>query len=166
VLARGASVFTGYLDDAEATRRAFADGWFRTGDLGWIDRAGCLRLAGRADDVIVTGGGKNVYPVEVEWLYQGLLHVKEFCVIGLPDQGSAGDAPHGVFVLDAAPDCAPDGTRRHEVEAAVSARARQLPTHQRLRGVHFWDGDLPRTSTLKLRRRQIRAALAESAART
>jgi acyl-coenzyme A synthetase/AMP-(fatty) acid ligase len=54
-----------------------------------------------------------------------------------------------------------DEGRRHEVEAAVSARARQLPTHQRIRGVHFWDGDLPRTSTLKLKRRQIRAALAE-----
>ena len=165
VFARGASVFAGYLNDAEATRQAFADGWFRTGDLGQLDRAGRLYLAGRADDVIVTGGGKNVYPVEVEWLYQGLPHVKEFCVIGLPDQGSAGDAPHGVFVLEATPECVPDGTRRHEVEAAVSARARQLPTHQRLRGVHFWDGDLPRTSTLKLKRRQIRAALAEIAER-
>jgi long-chain acyl-CoA synthetase len=161
VFARGPSVFAGYLDDAEATREAFADGWFRTGDLGWLDRAGYLYLAGRADDVIVTGGGKNVYPVEVEWLYQGLPHVKEFCVIGLPDQGSAGDAPHGVFVLEAGPEGVPDETRRHEVGAAVSARSRQLPSHQRIRGVHFWDGDLWRTSTLKLKRRQIRAALAE-----
>jgi long-chain acyl-CoA synthetase len=163
VLARGASVFAGYLGDAEATRDAFVDGWFRTGDLGWIDRAGSLRLAGRADDVIVTGGGKNVYPVEVEWLYQDLPHVREFCVIGLPDQGSAGDAPHGVFVLDATPGDSPDETRRREVEEAVSSRARRLPTHQRLRGVHFWEGDLPRTSTLKVKRRQIRAALAEAA---
>jgi len=160
VCARGASVFGGYLNDAEATREAFVDGWFRTGDLGSVDDAGCLHLAGRADDVIVTGGGKNVYPVEVEWLYQGLPHVKEFCVIGLPDRGSAGEAPYGVFVLDATPEGVPDETRRHEVEAAVSARARQLPTHQRLRGVHFWGGDLPRTSTLKLKRRQIRAVLA------
>jgi long-chain acyl-CoA synthetase len=163
VCTRGPSVFAGYLDDAEATRQAFVEGWFRTGDLGWVDRAGCLHLAGRADDVIVTGGGKNVYPVEVEWLYQGLPHVKEFCVIGLPDQISAGDAPHGVCVLETTPEGGPDETRRHEVQAAVSARARQLPTHQRLRGVHFWDGDLPRTSTLKLRRRQIRAVLAATA---
>ncbi len=161
VLARGASVFGGYLDDVEATRQAFADGWFRTGDLGWLDRAGCLHLTGRADDVIVTGGGKNVYPVEVEWLYRGLPHVKDFCVIGLPDQGSGGDAVHAVVVLEETMEAVSDEVRWHEVEAAVSARARQLPTHQRIRGVHIWDGDLPRTSTLKLKRRQIRAALAE-----
>jgi long-chain acyl-CoA synthetase len=161
VFARGPSVFAGYLDDAEATRRAFVDGWFRTGDLGWLDRAGCLHLAGRADDVIVTGGGKNVYPVEVEWLYQGLPYGKDLCVVGLPDQSSAGEAVHAVVVLEATTEGLADETRRREVEAAISARARQLPTHQRLRGVHFWDGDLPRTTPLKLRRRQIRAAIAE-----
>jgi long-chain acyl-CoA synthetase len=162
VWARGASVFAGYLDDEEATREAFADGWFRTGDLGSLDRTGHLHLAGRADDVIVTGGGKNVYPLELEWLYQGLPHVREFCVIGLPDRGSAGDAPHGVFVLEAPPEGAADETLRHAVEAAVSARARGLPSHQRLRGVHFWESDLPRTSTLKLKRRQLRAALVDA----
>jgi len=161
VLARGASIFAGYLGDEEATRRTFVDGWFRTGDLGWIDRAGCLHLAGRADDVIVTGGGKNVYPVEVEWLYRGLPDVKDLCVVGLPDQVSAGDAVHAVVVLEATTEAVSDEERRHEVEAAISARARQLSTHQRIRGVHFWDGDLPLTSTLKLKRRQIRAALAE-----
>jgi long-chain acyl-CoA synthetase len=162
VVARGPSVFAGYLDDAKATREVLVDGWFHTGDLGRIDRAGYLYLVGRADDVIVTGGGKNVYPTEVEWLYRGLPQVREFCVIGLPDQGSAGDAPHGVFVLESAPEALPDEVRRREVEAAVSARAGQLPAHQRLRGVHFWEGDLPRTSTLKLKRRQIRAFLASS----
>ena len=158
VLAQGPSVFSGYLDDPEATQQAFVDGWFRTGDLGWLDRRGYLRLAGRADDVIVTGGGKNVYPVEVEWLYHGLPHVKEFCALGLSDPGTAGEAVHGVVVLEAM-EGGDDARRRQEVEAAITSRARQLAPHQRLRGVHFWEGDLPRTPTLKIKRREIRAAL-------
>lgn len=157
VLARGPSVFGGYLEGEGADR--FVEGWFRTGDLGRLDRAGYLRLAGRADDVIVTGGGKNVYPVEVEWLYRDLPHVKEFCVLGLPDPGSAGEAVQAVVVLEEAPDDASAQAWRSDVEAAITQRARQLPTHQRLRGVHFWEGELPRTPTLKIKRRQIRSTL-------
>jgi long-chain acyl-CoA synthetase len=159
VLARGPSVFRGYFEDEAATARAFAEGWFHTGDLGRFDAAGYLHLAGRADDVIVTGGGKNVYPVEIEWLYRDLPYVKECCVLGLPDSGSAGEAVHAVVVLDETVEEPPLADRRRAVEEAITQRARQLPPHQRLRGVHFWEGDLPRTSTLKIRRRELRARL-------
>ena len=154
VLVRGACVFAGYLEDPAATARAFHDGWFRTGDLGRLERDGHLVLAGRADDVIVTGGGKNVYPVEVEYLYRDLPHVKELCIVGVPDPASGGDAVHAVITLDDS-DESPE-TRKREIGAAVSEISKGIPPHQRVRGVHFWEGELPRTSTLKVKRKQVR----------
>jgi o-succinylbenzoate---CoA ligase len=63
---------------------AFRDGWFRTCDLGRLEPQGRLRVLGRADDVIVTGG-LNVVPVEVEAVLTGLPGVAAACVVGVPD---------------------------------------------------------------------------------
>ena len=71
---RGASLMLGYFDDQSATEDSFnADGWFMTGDLGWIDAQGYLRITGRKKDVIIRGG-HNIYPARIE---------------------DAGDAPYG-----------------------------------------------------------------------
>ncbi|MFI5309415.1 MAG: AMP-binding protein, partial [Polyangiales bacterium] len=66
VYARGRTVMRGYLDAPELTAETLVDGWLRTGDLGVIDASGHLRLLGRAKNMIVTEGGKNVYPEDVE----------------------------------------------------------------------------------------------------
>jgi long-chain acyl-CoA synthetase len=63
---RGIGVFPGYHDDPKATAAAFDDGWFRTGDIGSIDDHGHLRITGRKKEIIVTAGGKNVAPSELE----------------------------------------------------------------------------------------------------
>ncbi len=159
IMVRGPCVFSGYCNDEESTGRAFRDGWFRTGDRGRLERDGYLTLAGRADDVIVTGAGKNVYPDEIEWLYRELPHVKEFCVVGVPDPGSAGHAVHAVVVLDDSEGGPSVGARRGAVESAASRIARELRGHQRVRRFHFWDGELPRTYTLKVKRQQVREAV-------
>ena len=65
---RGASLMLGYFDDQQATEAAFnAQGWFMTGDLGWIDEAGYLRVTGRKKDVIIRGG-RNIHPARIEAL--------------------------------------------------------------------------------------------------
>lgn len=83
----GPMLATGYLGDDEATATAFIEEddhrWFRTSDLGAWDR-GILRILGRADDVILTGG-VNVAPTEVEACVTGLDDVAEACVVGIPD---------------------------------------------------------------------------------
>jgi long-chain acyl-CoA synthetase len=166
VLARGESVFSGYLDDEEATRRVFSDGWFRTGDMGRLEPGGFLVLSGRADDMIVTGGGKNVYPDEIEWLYRGLPHVKDLSIIGMPDAASAGDAVHAVITLeeiDASGSMPSRDDREREIHEAIVNVSHRLPAYQRIRRVHFWEGELPQTSTRKIRRRQLQEALREKA---
>src|SRR3984893_11257183 len=68
---RGASLMLGYFDDQAATEAAFnAQGWFMTGDLGWVDDAGYLHITGRLKDVIIRGG-RNIYPARIEALAMG-----------------------------------------------------------------------------------------------
>ncbi|HEY2635686.1 MAG TPA: AMP-binding protein [Steroidobacteraceae bacterium] len=87
----GPNVFAGYWQDPEKTRGEFtADGWFKTGDLGRIDRDGYLHIAGRAKDLVISGG-YNVYPKEVEMELDALSGVLESAVFGIshPDFGEA-----------------------------------------------------------------------------
>jgi malonyl-CoA/methylmalonyl-CoA synthetase len=80
----GPNVFAGYWQDAEKTRSEFAsDGWFKTGDVGRIDRHGYVRIVGRAKDLVISGG-YNVYPIEVESELDALAGVQESAVFGVP----------------------------------------------------------------------------------
>ena len=80
----GPNVFAGYWRDAAKTGEAFtADGWFRTGDLGRIDRDGYVHIVGRAKDLVISGG-YNVYPKEVETELDALPGVAESAVFGVP----------------------------------------------------------------------------------
>jgi len=86
VVLRGGSVMAGYLDDPEATAVALSpDGWLRTGDLGLIDGAGCLRIVGRMKDMFIVGGF-NAYPAEIENLLLGHPDIRHAAVIGIPDE--------------------------------------------------------------------------------
>jgi acyl-CoA synthetase (AMP-forming)/AMP-acid ligase II len=84
LLARGLLVFDGYLDDPEANRAAFCDGWFRTGDLADVDDDGFFTIVGRKRDVIRTGG-ESVAPVEVELALAAHSAIADVAVVGLPD---------------------------------------------------------------------------------
>lgn len=81
----GPGVFAGYLDDDAANQAAFRDGWFRTGDLGFLDEAGYLFLTGRASDMYISGGS-NIDPRELEEKILDHPLVTEVAVVGVPDQ--------------------------------------------------------------------------------
>jgi acyl-CoA synthetase (AMP-forming)/AMP-acid ligase II len=86
VLLKGPSVMSHYLDDPEATAEALSDdGWLRTGDLGVITDAGCLRIVGRAKDMFIVGGF-NAYPAEIENILLRHPDVQQAAVIGIPDE--------------------------------------------------------------------------------
>src|SRR6185436_2496948 len=91
VVAKGPNVMAGYFGDREATDTVLQDGWLHTGDLGRLDAEGRLYLVGRKKDVIIDANGKNVYPDELEELYQDHPHVKELSIVGLPDEGGVGE---------------------------------------------------------------------------
>lgn len=99
---RGPNVMTGYLHDAEATADAFEDGWLRSGDLGVIDEAGCVRVLDRLKDLVIRGG-HNVVPANVEGVLRELPSVQEAAVVGRPDE-RLGEELVAVLVMKSAGD--------------------------------------------------------------
>jgi long-chain acyl-CoA synthetase len=82
LLVRGGVVFSGYWRNEQATEEAFADGWFRTGDLGAVDEDGYLSITGRKKELIVTAGGKNVAPAVLEDQLRGHPLISQAMVVG------------------------------------------------------------------------------------
>src|SRR5437762_4539939 len=151
VLAKGPNVMAGYLDDPQATKSVLSEGWLHTGDLGRLTEDGTLVLVGRKKDLILDASGKNVYPDELEELYGASPLVKELSIAGLPD----GKGHERVACL-----CVPrepgDGETREEIRARDEEHfadlSSALPLWKRVKILHFWDTDLPKTVTRKVNR--------------
>jgi len=83
ILVRGGNVFKGYFKDPEQTRESFdPDGFFHTGDIGEIDKDGCLKITDRKKDLIITAGGKNISPQNIENLMKTDMYISEFVAYG------------------------------------------------------------------------------------
>ncbi|HUJ62926.1 MAG TPA: AMP-binding protein [Kofleriaceae bacterium] len=153
VVAKGPNVMAGYFENAEATAQTLVDGWLHTGDLGRIDGDGNLYIVGRKKEMILGPSGENVYPDELEELYGDSEYVKEVSVVGLP-----GEAGHETVAALIVPDYEDRGDRE-AVREAVREHVRQvskgLPMYKRLKVFHLWDHDLPKTSTRKVKRREV-----------
>jgi acyl-CoA synthetase (AMP-forming)/AMP-acid ligase II len=138
------TLFTGYFQRPELTEQAMLDGGLRTGDIGYLDRAGYLYVTDRAKDMVVSGG-MNVYPAEVESAMAGLPGLRELAVFGVPDD-RWGETVVAVAVVD---DPALD-------EAAVIRAARErLASYKKPTRVRFADA-LPRTASLKIDKPALR----------
>lgn len=85
VMCKGAVVFAGYWNNAEASASAFRDGWFATGDVGYFDEDGFLYLVDRLKDIIISGG-ENIYPAEVESVILATGAITEVALVGASDE--------------------------------------------------------------------------------
>ncbi len=150
ILAKGPNLMLGYFGDEQATAGVIEDGWLRTGDLGRLDDKGRLFIVGRKKDVIIDADGKNVYPDEVEELYAGHARIKELSVVGLP-QPDRGEKVAALVVPKYDDDRGRDEVRT-EIEAHLRKVSETLPFPKRIKIHAFWDGELPRTSTRKVKR--------------
>ena len=83
---KGPNVMLGYYENEEATKEVLKDGWFYTGDLGYIDKKGFLFITGRRKDMIVLKNGKKVFPEELETLVNRIYEVEESFVYGMPEE--------------------------------------------------------------------------------
>lgn len=97
ILARGDNIMTGYWHLPEQTDEALKDGWYHTGDAGYLDEEGFLFLEGRVKDMIVSGG-ENIYPIEVENVLEDHPAIFQCAVIGIPHD-TWGEAVHAVVKL-------------------------------------------------------------------
>lgn len=149
VAVRSRTVMSHYLDDPEMTAETIVNGWLMTGDLGRIDAMGHLQLFGRVKNMIVTEGGKNVYPEDIEAAFEGLA-VKELCVFAAnyiwPARSMTGEQLIIALRMDEGQSFT-DALRDELV-----ARNKRLPDYKRINGYVIWDEDFPRTASLKIKR--------------
>ncbi|MCX5686383.1 MAG: AMP-binding protein [Candidatus Omnitrophica bacterium] len=155
VMARGANIMKGYYKRDDLTAQVLKDGWFYTGDLGYLDKDGYLFLTGRSKDLIVLSSGLKVYPDEIERVYGASAPVKELCVFEAPAAKNltgnqvlwAVVVPNlDVFKKDA------ETNLREVIKANFDVIQAKLPPHKRLMGFMVTLEELPRTLLGKLKR--------------
>jgi fatty-acyl-CoA synthase len=143
----GPNVFPKYHANPDATAAAFtADGWFRTGDLGYLDADGYLYIADRLKDMIISGG-ENIYPAEVENLMSDIEGITGVAVFGVPDD-RWGEVPWAAVTLRDGASVDTDAVRAH-LEGKLARY--KLPKH-----IVVVD-ELPRTASGKVRKTDLRA---------
>ena len=154
---KGPNVFSGYWRLPEKTAEEFtADGYFRSGDLGWVSDDGYIAIVGRGKDLVISGG-LNVYPKEVELLIDRLDGVTESAVIGLPDP-DLGEQVTAVVVRE-------PGVDGPSEQAVIDALKQELAGFKVPKQV-FFAGKLPRNSMGKVQKSVLREQLAGRDPRT
>ena len=159
IAARSKTVMSHYLDDAELTLETIVDGWLLTGDLGRFDNRGHLQLFGRKKNMIVTEGGKNIYPEDIETVFDGL-PVKEYCVFAANYVWPQKELGREMLVV------ALRLEQNQRFDSAlfeeIASRNRRLPDFKRVGGYVICEKDFPRTASMKIKRQ----ALAEEMGKT
>jgi len=162
IAARSKTVMSHYLEDAELTLETIVDGWLLTGDLGRFDKSGHLQLFGRKKNMIVTEGGKNIYPEDIETVFDGL-PVKEYCVFAANYVWPQKEMGQEMLVM---------ALRLEQNQRFDSAllqeivdRNRRLPDFKRVGGYLIWERDFPRTASMKIKRQALGEEIGKAVAR-
>ncbi|MBI4150267.1 AMP-binding protein, partial [Candidatus Woesearchaeota archaeon] len=143
VWVKGDNVTQGYYKNPQKNKESFEHGWFKTGDLGYLDKDGFLFIKGRKKDMIKTADGINVYPEDIENVLNKLSGVKEACVIGVK-HGTVEEV-HAVLLLD-------PKTKRDPRQIVMETN-RHLDSAQQIQGFTVWPfDDFPRTPIMKVRK--------------
>jgi long-chain acyl-CoA synthetase len=162
VAVKSRAVMSHYLDDPEQTAQTIVEGWLLTGDQGRFEEHGHLQLVGRKKNMIVTEGGKNIYPEDVESVFDGL-PVKEYCVFAAnylwPQKALGGESLVLVTRLEQGQEFS-DALRDD-----IVTRNRRLADYKRIGGYLVWDKDFPRTASLKIKRGELAVEIGTGAAR-
>lgn len=158
IICRGPSVMLGYYEDPEATSEAIRDGWFFTGDSGYIDKDGFVHITGRKKNVIITGNGKNVFPEEIETLLNRSPYIKESLVYGMGE--SDGDTIVCARIVpdrdkieeDIKNNVAPGSTAEEIIGSEIKKVNHQLVSYKHIKNFSLQDEEFVKTTTRKIKR--------------
>ena len=152
VAVQSRAVMSHYLDDPEQTAQTIVEGWLLTGDQGRFEAHGHLQLFGRKKNMIVTEGGKNIYPEDIESVFDGL-PVKEYCVFAAnylwPQKTLGSEMLALVLRLEQ------NQQFDDRLQEEMMARNRRLADFKRVSGYLIWEKDFPRTASLKIKRGEL-----------
>jgi acyl-CoA synthetase (AMP-forming)/AMP-acid ligase II len=151
LIVRGPNVMLGYHGNAEATKAALRDGWYRTGDLATVDRNGYLTITGRLKEIIIRGG-QNISPAEVEEAIYAFPAVLDCAVVGVP---------HEFLGEVAAAFLVPRADHTLDLEALAEHCRARLSSYKVPQHFHLVEA-IPRTGSGKVQRFKLRALVAAS----
>ena len=161
IAARGDVVMEGYYNNEKATSEVFKDGWFLTGDSGWVDRNGYYYVVGRLKNVIVTRAGKNVYPEELENELNKSPFILESLVLGRPTPGGKGEEPYAIIVPDydyfdqvAEKDGVVFDEEKIEmtIKSEIVECCSNIADYKRIKGFKIREEEFEKTTTKKIKR--------------
>lgn len=156
ILAKGENIMLGYYNDPEATEQVLCDGWFRTGDLGYMDENGDLFIKGRIKNVIVTENGKNIYPEELETRLSEFPEIGEVLVFGAKENGEsfvkAKIFPNFDYLKEKLGRQPSRDDAEHAVNKVVKAVNKKIPNYKHIKIVETLSSALEKTTTQKIKR--------------
>ena len=155
LVVKGPNVMLGYYENEEETNKVLKDGWFYTGDLGYMDKDGFLYITGRKKNVIVLKNGKNVYPEELEVLIGNLPYVKENMVFGKEKDDDLVVSAKIVYNQDYMKDNYPDKTQE-DIEKIIWEDIKEInktmPNYKHIKNIIVTDQEMIKTTTAKIKR--------------
>lgn len=157
---KGPNVMLGYYENEEATKEVLKDGWFYTGDLGYLDKNGCLAITGRSKNLIVLKNGKKVFPEELETLVNRLELVEECMVYGMPDEKDKNDVKLSIKVVYNKEIVKEKYSDKTEEELSkiiwneIKEINKTLPRYKYIKGMILTDEELIKTTTKKVKRQE------------
>ena len=153
---KGPTVMLGYYENPEATKEVLQDGWFNTGDLGYLDDDGFLFITGRKKDMIVLKNGKKIFPEEVETLVNRIEGVSESFVYGFSEDG--GISFDKILCKAVYDENAFKGKTREEIHEIIWQEIKEinktLPMYKYIKGLTVTDVPLIKTTTNKIKRNE------------
>ena len=160
IAVKGPNVMLGYYKDIEQTKSVIKDGWFYTGDLGYLDKDGFLFITGRKKDLIVLKNGKKVFPEEIEILVNRLDEVEEAFVYGLPDKDDKNNVKIAVKIVYNKEAVKRKHSEMSEKEleeylwSKIKDINKTLPMYKYIKHITITDEPLIKTTTNKIKRKE------------
>ncbi len=157
---KGPNVMLGYYENEEATKEVLKDGWFYTGDLGYIDKKGFLFITGRQKDMIVLKNGKKVFPEELETLVNRIYEIEESFVFGMPEEDDKSKIKVAIKVVynkdkvkEKYGDISEDDLYKN-IWNQIKEVNKTLPPYKYIKHMILTDKPLIKTTTQKIKRKE------------
>lgn len=163
ILIKSPTLMMGYYEDEEETKKVIdEDGYFNSGDIGYIDNDGFIFITGRSKNVIVTQNGKNIYPEEIEMLLDKVDEIKESMVYGKkPEEGSKKEEKELIITARVIPDYdkikelygdIPSEEIYNIIWNKVKEVNKKLTSYKAVKALEIKEGEFEKTSTMKIKR--------------